>query len=388
MRVLSVQPFLKSPSVLPEASASARTSTRLIEELLRRGCEVEVFPSPEPIGTEFRWAVAPGLAARVWPSLELPVAGDLRLLFSALPRLRPGPRSPRQMYFAWMELIALRRALALGAPDLVHDHLGSIRLTAMMHALGSRVPVVLTHPEFALEGDLTKFAAVVFPSRMALERSGEKARRARVLPPPVAPSFVDGGGAARVDRNSMLFVCGPRSGASLEAVIEAFRSNGALRRECVLTVCGGAPQVDALRAASERERLPVKFTGVVNAGDLRDLLDRTALIVLTGQPTWGSRALREAACRGVAAVTWSDQARDLNAALEMPAAVGIGQREVDPRQLALTLLEGVAGEKVSPAFRAQLSRRAREVFSPASYAERHLQLYAEVAGMPREATRR
>ncbi len=388
MHVLAVQPFLKSPSVLPEASASARSSTRLIEELLRHGCEVEVFPSPEPIGTEFHWAVAPGIAARVWPSLELPVAGDLRVLFSALLRLHPRPRSPRQMHFAWMEFIALRRAVAIGSPDLIHDHLGSIRLTAMIRALGSRVPVILTHPESPLEVDLTHFAAVVFPSRMALERSGGKARRAEVLPPPVAPSFLEGGGAARVERNSMLFVCGPRSSANLEVVIGAFRSNEALRSTCRLTVCGDGPHIDALRAASERERLPVRFAGVLNAGDLCELLDRTALIVLTGHPASGSLALREAACRGVAAVTWSDQAGDLNATLAVPAAAGIAAREVDPRQLALTILEVLASEKVSPAFRAQLSRRAREAFSPAEYAVRHLQLYAEVAGPRREASGR
>ncbi len=387
MRVLAMQPFLKSPSVLPEASASARTSTRLIEELLRRGCAVEVFPSPEPIGTEFQWAVAPGIATRVWPSLELPVAGDLRLLYSALPRLRPGPRSPRQTYFAWMELIALRRALALGAPDLVHDHLGSIRLAALMRALGSRVPVVLTHPEVALDVDLAHFSAVVFPSHMALERSGGKAQRTRVLPPPVAPSFLAGEGAARVERNSILFVSGPRSSVGLEAVIEAFRSSESLRSACRLTVCGDAQNADALRATMERERLPVTFAGVVKAGGLRDLLDRTALIVLTGRPASGSLALREAACRGVAAVTWSDQAQDLNATLDMPAASGIGAREVDPHQLAQRILEVLGSERASPAFRARLSRRAREIFSPAEYAERHLQLYAEVTGMPREAGR-
>jgi hypothetical protein len=87
------------------------------------------------------------------PSLAVagpPVAGDLRLLYSAVPRLRPRPRSLRQIYFAWMELIALRRALTLGTPDILHDHLGSIRLAGMVRALGSGVPVVLTHPEIAL----------------------------------------------------------------------------------------------------------------------------------------------------------------------------------------------------------------------------------------------
>jgi hypothetical protein len=125
-----------------------------------------------------------------------------------------------------MELIALRRALILGTPDILHDHLGSIRLAGMVRALGSRVPVVLTHPEIALEVDLAQFAAVVFPSRMALERSGGRAPLARVLPPPVSPSFLSGEGTAPVERDSVLFVCGPRSSAGLGAGIEAFRSSG------------------------------------------------------------------------------------------------------------------------------------------------------------------
>jgi glycosyltransferase involved in cell wall biosynthesis len=184
-----------------------------------------------------------------------------------------------------------------------------------------------------------------------------------------------------------LFVCGPRSSAGLGAVIEAFRSSEALRSACRLTVCGDAPQAAALRATIAREHLPVNFAGVVRASDLRDLLDRTGLILLPGQPAMGSLALREAACRGVAAVTWSDQAQDLNATLDLPAALGIGGREVAPQQLALTIREALESDRISPAFRARLSRRGREVFSTAEYAERHLQLYAEVSGKPYQADR-
>ncbi len=382
MRVLAIQPFLKSPSVLSEAPASARNSTRLTEELLRRGCEVEVFPSPEPIGTSFQWAVGSGALVRVWPSLDLPVAGDLPLLFSALPRLRPRPRSPRQVYFAWMELIALRRALSLTSPDIIHDHLGSIRLAGMVRALGSKVPIVLSHPEAMVGVDLAQFATVIFPSRMALERSGGHARHVDVLPQPVGLSFLAEEGSSPVERDSLVFVCSPRSSPALETMIGALRASSALRSACRLTVCGDAPQVQALQATVDRERLPVKFAGVMKSGDLRELLDRTALIVLTGQPGLGSHALREAACRGVASVTWSDQAQDLNATLDLPAATGIGGREVDPTHLALTILDVLGGEKVAPSFRARLSQSAREAFSPSEYAARHLQLYADVINAP------
>jgi hypothetical protein len=69
MRVIAIQPFLKSPAVDPSPGPSARNAALLSEELMRRGCEVEIFPSPEAIGTESRWAVAPGTSARVWPTM-------------------------------------------------------------------------------------------------------------------------------------------------------------------------------------------------------------------------------------------------------------------------------------------------------------------------------
>src|SRR4030042_3856401 len=120
--------------------------------------------------------------------MELPVAGDLRVLFSAVPRLRPLPRSARQVAFAWMELVAVRRALSNGAPDVLHDHLGMRRFLGMVHALGVRTPLVLTHPEGPIEARLESYAAVIFPSRMALARYALAAPRGGGLPPPGSPA--------------------------------------------------------------------------------------------------------------------------------------------------------------------------------------------------------
>jgi hypothetical protein len=378
MRVLAVQPFLKSAAVDPMAGPTARSAALLAEELIRRGCTLEMFPSPEAIGTDFQWAVAPGLAARVWPTMELPVAGDLRVLFSAVPRLRPLPRSSRQMVFAWMELVALRRALANGAPDVIHDHLGMRRFMGMVRALGVRTPIVLTHPEGPIEADLETYAAVIFPSRMALARSGLTAARAHVLPPPVGPAFLGGSVAASPVADTLVFVGGRHTKSSLEAILAALRADQQLRRTCRLTVCGAVAADGELRSTIDAERLPVTLGGVVSAAQLREVFDRAALLVRPGQPGAGSHAAREAACRGLAALTWKAQADDLNEALGFPAAIGLADHEVEPENLARSILSALQSEQVSLPFRAELSRRARDAFSVARYADRHLQLYAEV----------
>ena len=129
----------------------------------------------------------------------------------------------------------------------------------------------------------------------------------------------------------------------------------------------------------DAEQLPVTLGGVVSAAQLREVLDRAALLVLPGQPKMGSHAAREAACRGLAALTWSAQADDLNHALEIPAAIGLADHEVEPKKLARSILSALESERVSLPFRSELSRRARDVFSAARYADRHLQLYAEVS---------
>jgi glycosyltransferase involved in cell wall biosynthesis len=379
MRVIAIQPFLKSPAVDPNPGPSARNAALLCEELLRRGCVVEIFPSPEAIGTESRWAVAPGTSTRVWPTMELPVPGDLRLLLSAVPRLRPLPRSARQMVFAWMELVAMRRMLAHGMPDIFHDHLGMMRLTRMMHALGARVPVVLTHPEGQVEADLAAYAAVVFPSRMALARSAANARGARIIPPPVSPVFLAGEIVASPPPGSLLFVGGPRASGGLELLLQAMRADDRLRRTCRVTVCGEVPQAERVCRETEKEGLPVTMAGMVTTAGLREILDQTALLVLPGHPAAGSRALREAACRGVPALTWSGQADDLSEALEMPAAIGLAVGEREPGALAGHIFSALEGATASLSFRAGLARRARDVFSPAGYADRYLRLYGEVS---------
>jgi glycosyltransferase involved in cell wall biosynthesis len=379
MRVIAIQPFLKSPAVDPSPGPSARNAALLSEELVRRGCVVEIFPSPEAIGTESRWAVAPGTSARVWPTMELPVAGDLRLLLSAVPRLRPLPRSARQMVFAWMELVAMRRALAHGMPDIVHDHLGMMRLTRMMRALGARVPMVLTHPEGQVEADLAAYAAVVFPSRMAQARSAAKVQNARIIPPPVSPVFLAGEVATAPSPNLLLFVGGPHASGGLELLLQAMRAEDRLRRTCRVTVCGDVPEGERMRREINKEGLPVRMAGIITTSGLREILDQTALLVLPGHPAAGSRALREAACRGVPAVTWSRQADDLSEVLDMPAAIGLAVGECEPRVLAGHIFSALEGAMVSLSFRAGLARRAREVFSPAGYAERYLRLYGEVS---------
>ena len=379
MRVLAVQPFLRSSAVDPIAGPAYRTAALLAEELIRRGCTLDMFPSPEAIGTDFQWAVAPGLSARVWPTMELPVAGDLRLLFSAVPRLRPLPRSLRQVVFAWMELAALRRVLAHTTPDVLHDHLGMSRFMGMVRALGVRTPIVLTHPEGSIEARLESYAAVIFPSRMALARSGLTEPRGRVLPPPVSPAFLGGSAVASPAANTLVFVGGRRAKRSLEAILTALRADEPLRRSCRLTVCGEVAVDGELRSMIDAEQLPVTLGGVVSAAQLREVFDRAALLVLPGQPKMGSHAAREAACRGLAALTWSAQADDLNHALEIPAAIGLADHEVEPKKLARSILSALESERVSLPFRSELSRRARDVFSAARYADRHLQLYAEVS---------
>ncbi|OGO48777.1 MAG: hypothetical protein A2Z30_08285 [Chloroflexi bacterium RBG_16_64_43] len=378
MHVLAVQPFLKSAAVDPIIGPAYRSATLLAEELIRRGCALDMFPSPEAIGTDFQWAVAPGRSAWVWPTMELPVAGDVRLLFSAVPRLHPLPRSLRQVVFAWMELAAFRRALANGAPDVLHDHLGMRRFMGMVRALGVRTPTVLTHPEGPVEARLEAYAVVIFPSRMAMARSGLAAPRARVLPPPVSPAFLSSPAATTPSAKSLVFVGGRRARRNLEAIFTALRVDEQLRRTCRLTVCGEVAVDGELRSTIDAEQLPVTLNGVVSAAKLREVFDRAALLVLPGQPERGSHAAREAACRGLAALTWLAQADDFNQALEMPAAIGLVDREPEPEQLARSIHFALESESVSLPFRTELSRRARDVFSAARYADRHLQLYAEV----------
>jgi len=166
---------------------------------------------------------------------------------------------------------------------------------------------------------------------------------------------------------------------ALDDLILQPRADEPLRRSCRLTVCGEVAVDGELRSMIDAEQLPVTLGGVVSAAQLREVLDRAALLVLPGQPKMGSHAAREAACRGLAALTWSAQADDLNHALEIPAAIGLADHEVEPKKLARSILSALESERVSLPFRSELSRRARDVFSAARYADRHLQLYAEVS---------
>lgn len=378
MRVLSVQPFLRSAAVDPLCGVASRSTTLLAEELLRLGCAVSLFPSPEAFGTDFQWAVAPGLSARVWPTMELPVAGDVRVLFSGVPRLRPLPRSPRQVVFAWMELVGLRRALARSEADVLHDHSGKRRFMGMVHALGVRTPVVLTHPEGPVEVDLGAYAAVIFPSRMALARSAFSGRRARIFPPPVSPAFLGGLSTATPAANSLVFVGGRQSRDGLMTILAALRVNAKLRSACRLTVCGEVAADGELRSTTDAEHLPVTFAGAVSAAQLREVFDQNSLLVLPGRPWASSHAAREAACRGMASLTWSAQAEDLNERLGSPAAIGVADEDMEPQMFARKIVSALESERVLPSSRAELALRARGAFSAARYAEQHLELYAEV----------
>jgi glycosyltransferase involved in cell wall biosynthesis len=339
---------------------------------------LSLFPSPEAIGTDFQWAVGSGLSARVWPTMELPVAGDLRVLFSGVPRLRPLPRSLRQVVFAWMELVGLRRALARTEPDVVHDHLGMRRFMGMVNALGVRTPVVLTHPEGSIEANLDGYAAVIFPSRMALARSAPSATRARIFPPPVSPAFLASLSASVPVANTLVFVGGRYAKDSLMTLLAALRGDAQLRTTCQLTVCGEIAADEDLRSTIDGERLPVTFSGVVSAAQLREVFDQNSLLVLPGRPRAASHAAREAACRGMATLTWSAQAEDLNEILGTPAAIGLVGEDMEPQKLARRILSALESEKILPSYRAELALRARVTFSATRYAEQHLQLYAEV----------
>jgi hypothetical protein len=177
----------------------------------------------------------------------------------------------------------------------------------------------------------------------------------------------------------LVFVGGRRAKRSLEAILAALRADEQLRRSCRLIVCGEVAVDGDLRPMIDADQLPVTLGGVVSAAKLREVFDRAALLVLPGQPERGSHAAREAACRGLAALTWSAQADDLNHALEIPAAIALADHEVEPKKLAQSILSVLESERVSLPFRSELSRRARDVFSAARYADRHLQLYAEVS---------
>jgi glycosyltransferase involved in cell wall biosynthesis len=381
-RILAIHPFLKGEGMNPRAGGKSRLSLQLSRELAARGNEVAIFPFPEPILEKPYWIDNPGKPIRLIPTARIPAMKMLAWFSWTASRLPSADRSAHSVRLDSMFLAGLSDAIQEFRPDIIHNHLSFSDFPPFYHALGLKIPLLLTHHTHTAGQHLLSYRRIIFASdalrSLVCGRDTSLLERSRLIRPAVERIFSDPSFPVSGKRNGILFVGGLRLDKGLQNLLAAYAKSSALRK-IPLRICGIGPEQERFEAYAKKHKIPAFFLGRVSPETVRKELLHSELLVNPSPAEGFSLALAEAMCCGTAVVGWKPQVEETQKLLRMECGTGFDPAQSKPDELAGWILAWMKGkENRSPAYRKALAARARKFFSIDRYTTENLLAYEEV----------
>jgi glycosyltransferase involved in cell wall biosynthesis len=381
-RIMQIHPFLKGEGLNPRAGGKSRLSLQLTREFAARGNDVAIFPFPEPILEKPYWIDNPGKPIRLIPTARIPAMKDLAGYTWKASRLPAADKSAHSVRLDSMFLAGLCDAIRDFQPDIIHNHLSFSDFPPLYHALGLKLPLLLTHHTHTAGQHLQAYRRIIFASdalrALVCGRDASLLECSRLIRPAVEKVFSDSSIPVAGRRKGILFVGGLRLDKGLQHLLAAYAKSAALRK-IPLRICGIGPEQEHFEAFARKHKVPAAFLGRVSSETVRKELLAAELLVNPSPAEGFSLALAEAMCCGTAVVGWKPQVEETAKLLRMECGLGFDPAQSTPEELAGWILKWISRKETrSTAYRKALAARARKFFSIERYATENLLAYEEV----------
>jgi len=379
---MQIHPFLKGEGLNPRAGGKSRLSFQLTREFAARGNDVAIFPFPEPILEKPYWIDNPGKPIRLIPTARIPAMKDLAGYTWKSSRLPAKDRSAHSVRLDSMFLAGLSDAIRDFQPDIIHNHLSFSDFPPLYHALGLKLPLLLTHHTHTAGQHLQAYRRIIFASdalrALVCGRDASLLECSRLIRPAVEKVFSDSSIPVAGRRKGILFVGGLRLDKGLQHLLAAYAKSAALRK-FPLRICGIGPEQERFEAYARKHKVAATFLGRVSSEAVRKELLASELLVNPSPAEGFSLALAEAMCCGTAVVGWKPQVEETAKLLRMECGLGFDPAQSTPEELAGWILKWISRKETrSTAYRKALAARARKFFSIERYATENLLAYEEV----------
>jgi glycosyltransferase involved in cell wall biosynthesis len=382
LKILQIHPFLRGDGLNPRAGGKSRLSLQLSRALALNGQTVAIFPFPEPI-LEKTYPIENGaFPLSLLPTAKIPPLKKIGSYFWTASRLALADRSGHAARMGAMYLAGLEDAVKEFRPDIIHSQDSFSDFPLFFHALGLRIPLLLTHHTNIAGKHLESYRRLIFTSEamrtLVCGGSGPLFERARLIRPAVSALFSDPAISVTGRRKGILFVGGLRVDKGLQNLLEAYAHSSALRK-VPLRICGIGPEQERFTQFARSHRIPAMFLGRVSPEGLRNELLAAELLVNPSPGEAFSLALVEAMCCGTAALGWKPQMEETEQLLRMECGIGFDPAGSPPDALAEIILAWLGRRDVSSVrYRERLAASARKFFSMERYTAENLAAYREV----------
>jgi glycosyltransferase involved in cell wall biosynthesis len=381
-RIMQIHPFIKGEGMNPQAGGKSRLSLQLSREFAARGNDVAIFPFPEPILEKPYWIDNPGKPIHLIPTARIAALKDLAGYTWKASRLPAEDQSAHSVRMNSMFLAGLNEAIRDFQPDVIHNHLSFSGFPPLYHALGLKIPLLLTHHTHTAGQHLQSYRRIIFASdalrALVCGRDSSLIERSRLIRPAVEKVFSDPSVPVTGRRSGVLFVGGLRLDKGLQHLLAAYAKSAALRK-IPLRICGVGPEQEHFEAYARKHKIPASFLGRVSLETIRKELLASELLVNPSPAEGFSLALAEAMCCGTAVIGWKPQVEETAKLLRMECGLGFNPALSAPAALAGSVLQWIDRKEFrSTAYRKALAARARKFFSIERYATENLLAYEEV----------
>lgn len=395
MRILTIQPFLRGYTVYPFPGGKDKICYQLAQASVANGHDLFVLPwNNEHVFEAVQYSLSEnGLFATVLPNVHFPtiqefVASIPRLLADrSLPRhpVRRGKSLLREL--ALSQRVALKRAMELVEPDVVHLHHTHSNFAQVYREMKYTVPLMLTHYSWGIAPNLAQFDVVVFVSETQREYvcTIEPAVRrflSRVIYCPVDDEYHTSAMPRPI--GAILFVATLTSRnfaheKGLDLLLDAYAADPDLN-QWPLYVVGDGPPRQTYEGESKSRDINVKFMARLTAPEIAELMSKCGCFVMPSRREGLATVYLEALCMGLPIIGYPPNVHDLSQKLSMKVGFPFDASEDNHLQLISVIKEAMSEDSgFDIDHRREMLRRARKSFSLKRFVVEYMKLYKEVS---------
>ena len=398
MRILAIQPFLGGYTINPYAGGKNKVALRLAQHLVKNGHEVHVPPWwGERILDQTRFRLGDGdTYATALPTVHFPTGTEF---IKSLPRLFLNsdlPRHPLRRLAAFLREVifnketAVKRAMDLVKPDVVHVHQTHSDFPRIYRRLGYTAPLLLTHHTGGRPGGrpsafLNEYDFVVFPSRH-LQLEASEAEPSIINRSTVIHYFVDDEYRVRTipslpDRSGSIVCVGALKVElkGLGVLLDAYLADPTLNR-WRLMVIGDGPLRAKYEESAVAHDLNVSFCGRLPNVEVADLMASARLFVMPSLREGLALAYLEALCLGLPIVGYPPNVEELSEILGIKVGLSYDPSRQDESYLAELIKQAMDSEKgFDEDHRSELALRACQYFTLGRFTSEYINIYDNLA---------
>lgn len=401
MKILNIQPFLKSYGLYPVAGGKDKAAAEIVVAAVRAGHEIFVLPLPwsgKKVVSEKVFDRMPFLIdhetirGEVLPTVFVPsgrrlVRESFRAILSNGGWRRPYATIESVTAFLMAEeRQAVENALREVDIDLVHNHQSSSDAPRLLREAGFRGPLVLTNHSAVLSPYLSEYDQVVFVSDYqrshALRNQPELAGRSRVIHYYVTSEYC-GTLSPRVS-DEIVFIGvldSPRKGLPL--ILQTLAANEDLHRY-KLHVIGEGEMLAEHRLFTTKHGLNVVFHGRVSHARNAEIMARAGLYLMPSRGEGMALTYIEALCMGLPLIGYPPNLNELEEILGEKVGFAFDPETEDTTRLHDLIVEAMdESGPFPPESRTVFAEEARRLFSQARFRDNYIRLYQEIEARAR-----